>query len=192
MITLYMTRHGETLENATGILQGHLAGHLSLDGIEQAQDLGDELADIPFDSIVSSPLRRALITAEIVNRYHNLCIHTTDLLRERDWGSFTGVKVGDIQQGNTMLPGDVESLEHLHQRAVKYLDYLLENFDGQTVLSVGHGYFNRCILAAYYGVTPREIPRWANTEVRVIQLDYPISWSEQADDSEADDEASAD
>lgn len=187
-----MTRHGETLENATGILQGHLAGHLSLDGIEQAQDLGDELADVPFDSIVSSPLRRALITAEIVNRYHNLFIHTTDLLRERDWGSFTGVKVGDIQQGNTMLPGDVESLEHLHQRAVEYLDYLLENFDGQTVLSVGHGYFNRCILAAYYGVTPREIPRWANTEVRVIELDYPVCWPEEVHDSEADDEASAD
>lgn len=85
MIELYITRHGETLENASQILQGHLPGHLSELGLQQARELRDRLAHMPFDHIVVSDLQRALDTAHIVNADRQLPITVTPLLRERDW-----------------------------------------------------------------------------------------------------------
>ncbi|MFA6820321.1 MAG: hypothetical protein WCR53_07225, partial [Bacteroidaceae bacterium] len=41
----------------------------------------------------------------------------------------------------------------------------------QVLLVVGHGYFNRCILAEFYGKLPHDIPRWGNTEIREFTLD---------------------
>ncbi|HAC42310.1 MAG TPA: histidine phosphatase family protein, partial [Paraprevotella xylaniphila] len=49
MTELYLVRHGQTEENAAQILQGHMPGHLSCEGIAQAQALRDELKNIRFD-----------------------------------------------------------------------------------------------------------------------------------------------
>ena len=185
MIHLYITRHGETIENAGKILQGHLPGHLSPLGISQAEMLCLQLVDIRFDCMIASTLQRAIDTAHILNRPHHLPVYTTDLLRERDWGSFTGKRIADIRVQPADFPADVENPEQLQRRAHAFLEYLLKNFDGQTVLAVGHGYFNRCILAEFYGTTPHDIPRWGNTEVRTILLDRLRTSSASASDSGA-------
>lgn len=188
MIRLYLTRHGETLENAAGTLQGHLPGHLSQKGIEQARALSAQLADIHFDAIISSPLQRAFDTARILNEHHGLNIVTTPLLSERDWGSFTGMKASDIHTSPDNFPPNVENPSSLQLRAQKFLEFLLEHFDEKTVLAVGHGYFDRCIAAEICHKTPRDIPRWGNTETRTFIVDHNGSSSA----SFGDDEASAD
>ncbi|HCE47747.1 MAG TPA: histidine phosphatase family protein [Prevotellaceae bacterium] len=188
MIRLYLTRHGETLENASGTLQGHLPGHLSPKGIEQANALSAQLADTHFDAVISSPLQRALDTARILNEPHGLDIVTTPLLSERDWGSFTGMKVADIRTSPDNFPPDVESPSSLQLRARNFLKFLLDHFDGKTVLAVGHGYFDRCIAAEICHKTPRDIPHWGNTETRTFIVSHQTSSSA----SFADDEASAD
>ena len=188
MIRLYLTRHGETLENAAGTLQGHLPGHLSTKGIEQAHALSAQLADIHFDAIISSPLQRAFDTARILNEPHGLNIITTPLLSERDWGSFTGMKAADIHTSPDNFPSDVESPSSLQLRARNFLKFLLDHFNEQTVFAVGHGYFDRCIAAEICHKTPRDIPRWGNTETRTFIVNNPTSSSA----SFADDEASAD
>jgi len=43
---LILTRHGETIENQKGIMQGHLPGHLSKQGVEQAKKLALRLKHI--------------------------------------------------------------------------------------------------------------------------------------------------
>ena len=151
MIELYITRHGETLENASQILQGHLPGHLSELGLQQARELRDRLAHMPFDHIVVSDLQRALDTAHIVNADRQLPITVTPLLRERDWGEYTGVHIRDVQS--------------------RRVSDFLNHFDGQTVLAIGHGYFDRCIVAEIEGKIPHDVPRWGNAEVRHIRLD---------------------
>lgn len=189
MIEIYLTRHGETLENAQGILQGHQPGHLSHLGIEQAESLRDKLADTHFDNIVVSDLQRAIDTARILNEPHGLRLTQTHLLRERDWGVFTGQHITDIRILPKDFPPSVESPLQLQQRARIFLRFLLKHFEGQTILAVGHGYFNRCILAEFYGKSPHDIPRWGNTEVRKFTL-HQLSAS--AAQSLPDSEVSAD
>lgn len=171
MLTLYLTRHGETMENASGILQGQSAGHLNDTGKRQAMELRDSLANEKFDSFISSDLRRALDTANIVNEVFRMKIFATPLLRERDWGEYTGIKVEDIHADPDFFPESVEGPVRLTRRAADFVTFLARHFDGQRVLAMGHGYFNRCVVAFLEQKKISEVPRWGNTEVRVLKVD---------------------
>ncbi len=77
MTELYLVRHGQTEENAAHILQGHMPGHLSHEGIAQAQALRDELKNIRFDALLCSDLKRCMDTAMILNEPHGLPLEST-------------------------------------------------------------------------------------------------------------------
>lgn len=166
MIELYLVRHGETEENVAGILQGHLPGRLTAAGVRQAEVLRDALAGVTFDAMVVSDLARTVATAEVLNGRRGLPVDLCPLLRERDWGSLTGRRIAEVR--GTAFPPDVESVEALFDRAHRFLAYLLSRYDGQRVLAVGHGLFNRCILALLSGRSIADIPRWGNAEVRRV------------------------
>lgn len=170
MTTLYLARHGETVDNVARVLQGCKAGCLTDRGRDQAAALGQRLAaeGIHFDALVSSDLPRAVASASLINRSLGLPLTVCPLLRERDFGSFTGVKIAYAQ--SHPVPADAESVEALFARARRFVTYLLDRFPGQTVLAVGHGLFDRCIQAALRGVAIRDIPHMANAEVRRIEL----------------------
>ena len=91
MITLYLARHGQTEENMTRIFQGHMPGTLTVEGIAQAEALRDTLRDISLDAVVSSDLKRCVDTARIAVEGRNLPWEKMVLLREIDWGSWTGL-----------------------------------------------------------------------------------------------------
>ena len=90
MTVLYLVRHGETVDNANQIMQGQTQGELNEKGIAQAREVAEKLLGEHFDAFVSSDLKRSFDTAAIIARPHHLPVVTTPLLRERDWGSFTG------------------------------------------------------------------------------------------------------
>ena len=165
---LYLTRHGETVDNANQIMQGQVQGQLNEAGIRQAEALRDRLAALRFDAFVASDLKRAIDTARIVAAPHGLDVVTTPLLRERDWGAFTGRYIPDIQ--NETWPDDVESLEQLQRRSGEFLDFIRSNYAGKCVLAVGHGIVNKAIQAVHYGKQMREVERMANCEVRILEL----------------------
>ena len=89
MTRLYLTRHGETYDNANKIMQGQTPGRLNDHGIEQAKEVAKKLAEKHFDAFVSSDLKRSIDTCRIIAEPHHADVRTTPLLRERDWGSFT-------------------------------------------------------------------------------------------------------
>ena len=89
MVELFLVRHGETQENLDGILQGHLPGRLTANGVRQAETLRRELAGERFDVLLVSDLARTVATARVLNEAFGLPLVTTSLLRERDWGSLT-------------------------------------------------------------------------------------------------------
>lgn len=182
MNTVYLVRHGETQENVAQILQGHMPGHLTELGIAQAEALRDALKKlgVPFDALVVSDLGRTLHTARIVNGALHLPLHATPLLRERDWGSLTGVPIADVQGRD--FPDDVESVEAMFARARRFLIYIKECFAGQAVLAIGHGLFNRCIQAALLGKEIRDIPRMKNAEIRRIEFTCLPDWKEAGED----------
>lgn len=166
MTTIYLVRHGETIDNARQIMQGQTQGELNEKGREQAQQVAERLANEPIDAVVASDLHRAIQTAEIIAAPHGLPVRTTELLRERDWGSFTGRFIPDLR-GETW-PDDIESEDALLNRARFFIIYITTTYPGKRVVAVGHGIVNKAILAVYAQCPMREVQRMMNAEVRVL------------------------
>ena len=166
MTTILLIRHGETVDNARQIMQGQTQGELNEEGRAQARQVAERLTAEQIDAVVASDLRRAIQTAEIIAAPHGLSVQTTELLRERDWGSFTGRFIPDLR-GETW-PDDIESEETLLQRALTFLKYITTTYPDKRVVAVGHGIINKAILAVYAQCPMREVQRMMNAEVRVL------------------------
>lgn len=94
---IYIVRHGQTAENLQMILQGHLPGTLTDKGKEQVRNAAEHLAekDVQFKCIVSSDLKRAMDSANIISERLKLPVIPMEILRERDWGKYTGMPVSE-------------------------------------------------------------------------------------------------
>lgn len=167
--TLYLVRHGETVDNAQQIMQGQTQGELNEKGWAQAAEVCEQLRGVHLDAVVSSDLKRSVDTARIIAEPHGLPVHETPLLRERDWGDFTGRFIPDLK--GAPWPDNVESLDCLLQRAQRFLEYIMNNYCGLTVVAVGHGIINKAIQAVYHHKQMHEIERMGNAEVRVLHVE---------------------
>ena len=164
--TIFLVRHGETVDNARQIMQGQTPGELNEQGREQALQVAQRLADEEIDAVVASDLHRAIQTAEIIAVPHHLPVVTTPLLRERDWGSFTGRFIPDLR--GEVWPDDIETEDALLHRAQQFLQKMTATYEGKRVVAVGHGIINKAILAVYASCSMREVQRMMNAEVRVL------------------------
>ena len=165
---LYLARHGETVDNVNKIMQGQTQGQLNENGINQARQLAEELKGKHFDAFVASDLKRSVDTCRIVAEPHHAEVRTTPLLRERDWGSFTGRYSPDLK--DEVWPDDIEPLDALKERSRKFLEFIRREYPGKTVLAVGHGITNKAIQAVYFNKEMKDIPRMTNAEVRILEL----------------------
>lgn len=98
MIALYLVRHGETVFNLEGRIQGHSDSPLTPLGIKQAKAIGKRLAFEKFDAIYSSDLGRALATAELIAAHHDQPIQTTQLIREANFDKVQGLTQKEFQE----------------------------------------------------------------------------------------------
>ena len=167
--TLYLVRHGETVDNANQILQGQEQGRLNQTGIRQAEEVRDKMKNMPIDVFMASDLRRAIQTCEMIAAPHHKPIETTPLLRERDWGDFTGRYILELQT-ITEWPENVESLEAIRNRARDFLTMLQTKYEGKTILAVGHGIINKAVQSVYFNKPMKEIEKMSNAEVRMLIL----------------------
>ena len=168
MTTLYLVRHGETIDNAHQIMQGQTQGELNENGVQQAREFSEQWKNKEIDIILASDLKRSIDTARIIAEPHQLEVLTTPLLRERDWGSFTGRFIPDLK--GEVWPDDIETLENLLSRAGEFIAYVKHTFPGKKVLAVGHGIINKAIQSFYYQKPMNEIQRMQNAEVRILEL----------------------
>ena len=149
-------------------MQGQTQGELTEHGWEQAREVREAMHGRKIDAVVSSDLRRSVQTAQVIAEPHDLTVDQTPLLRERDWGGFTGRFIPDLK--DEIWPDDIESLDCLLERAQRFLNYIMTNYEGQTVVAVGHGIVNKAIQAVYYHKPMNQIQRMVNAEVRELQL----------------------
>jgi len=147
-------------------MQGQTQGELNEKGREQARQVAERLAGELLDAVVASDLHRAIQTAEIIAAPHGLTVQTTSLLRERDWGGFTGRFIPELK--GEVWPDDIESEDALLERARQFLIYMTATYPGKRVVAVGHGIINKAILAIYAQCSMREVQRMMNAEVRVL------------------------
>lgn len=170
MTKLYLVRHGETIDNAAHIMQGQTPGKLNEKGVEQAEEVARKMANDSIDVFVASDLRRSIQTCEIIARPHHQEVITTPLLRERDWGSFTGKYIPDLPKDPKDWPDDIETLEKMKSRAQNFLTWLKVAYPDKTILAVGHGIINKAIQSVYFKRPMNEIEKMGNAEVRILIL----------------------
>ena len=145
---IYLVRHGETELNRKKCYYGHMDTVLTEHGIEQARLLGDCFRDFSFDMVISSPLKRAVHTAEYILGAKKKQIIYDERLCEQDFGIFEGFTYEELIQtypnefdswnrdfSNYRIP-EGESFSDVRQR----IDCFIRELSGKkgTVLLVAH------------------------------------------------------
>jgi broad specificity phosphatase PhoE len=182
--TILLARHGETDWNRKGRFQGYADPPLNRTGRAQAVDLSVALMAEQLAAVYSSPLRRALETAEVLAASHGLEPVPVDDLREVDVGSWSGLTRAEVEE---RFPAqfarwldygqgweDGETYEEMGRRAVDALLRLAAAHDGERVLAVTHGGPIRAAFAFADGTTHAEArrlgPRIGNTFVAELAV----------------------
>lgn len=88
---LFVARHGQTVWNAQNRVCGVTDVKLTEKGIEQAKELSDVVQNYNIDMVISSPLKRAIETSEIVADKNNIPFQIEELLIEQNYGIYEGV-----------------------------------------------------------------------------------------------------
>ncbi len=170
---IILVRHGETEENAAGIIQGHLPGQLSARGRKQVERLAARLAREPIDAAYSSDLARARDTTLAIMRYHpGVPVTWCRDLRERFLGRYQGLSGSDLDRSRLAEAEEVEKDAQMLERAGRVLRLVGEKHPRQTVLLSGHGGINHAIVAAVTGKTIAEAKAFvgmSNTGVFVFE-----------------------
>lgn len=107
---IYLVRHGETTLNARGCYYGRTDVCLSGRGRRQAEELRNFFGQVPLDAVVTSPLKRAAETAEIIlsgrgtvaegagreSTTEAIKIYRDERLCEQDFGIFEGLTYREL------------------------------------------------------------------------------------------------
>lgn len=109
-VTIYLTRHGETMFNDLNKVQGWSDTPLTEEGEEVAIDLGKGLAkeDVSFQSVYSSDMKRAHDTADAVLEglgQENGQVQEMEGLREAGSGQFEGESLDTIDEDQAKEAG---------------------------------------------------------------------------------------
>jgi broad specificity phosphatase PhoE len=153
-------RHGETDWNRQGRIQGRTDNPLNDTGRMQARAAAAVLPD-KIGVIISSPLKRAAETAEIINKQrYNVEIITDERLTERDFGDYEGMFIKDLQfdvdcfrrwTDNIPTPNG-ETIREAAERVFGFLDWLKETRGGETALVVAHAHVIRPMYWYFNGI----------------------------------------
>ncbi|MCL2869845.1 histidine phosphatase family protein [Candidatus Saccharibacteria bacterium] len=171
--TIFIARHGQDEDNSHGILNGQRDTPLTDIGREQANVLAEQISKrgLSFDHILSSPLKRAYETAQIITNKINFTkpIQVLPDLIERDFGILTGKPVTDIARvcGDNVIktdrityflsPKGAETFPQLIQRGRKVLSEIDQQNLVGNILLVCHGDIGQMIYAAATGKPWREV-----------------------------------
>lgn len=147
---LVLWRHGRTEWNQAGRFQGQTDIPLSDTGLSQAEATAPHVAAFKPDAIVSSPLRRALQTADALAEVTGLAVSTEDRLLEINVGTWAGLTLAEVRKKDSQL--DVwsktkdyrfsttgETNTEVGQRVAPALRDIAAAHPGQTIVIVSHG-----------------------------------------------------
>lgn len=152
---IYVIRHGETDLNKERKMQGRRGLPLNDNGVKQAEQLRDQLENISFDYVFSSPQERAIQTAEIITGKKAMIDSRLDVfdLGEADRLKVSEVKMAGIIPDPSIYQG-VEDTTAFVERVFACLRKLeLENGDKDiNILISGHRCTTGCIGDYFEGI----------------------------------------
>lgn len=187
---LYFVRHGRTIWNLEGRFQGASGDSPLLpESIDILQQLGQYLKEIPFDTIYSSDLPRAVKSAKIIqSQLQAPCpLESIPDLREWHLGKLEGLKIATL---NAIYPQQIkafrsnlaqfdtrmfeaESLYSTTQRTIQFIKSL-KGSPAKRVLIVGHGANLTASLRTLLGYKEAHLRKdggLANASLTVLETD---------------------
>ncbi|MDD5037806.1 MAG: histidine phosphatase family protein [Dehalococcoidales bacterium] len=163
MTEIMLVRHGETEWNVGEVFRGRIDIELNDTGFKQAQLLADYLSDLKIEAVYSSPLKRAIKTAEAIARRHKLDVKIAPDLIDLDFGQWQGLPLGEVRDKYKALylewasrPDRVkipagESLDDVRGRAIGVVEEAMAKYNG-TVVLVSHRVVNKVLICALLGL----------------------------------------
>jgi broad specificity phosphatase PhoE len=163
MAKLILARHGETMWNVEKVFRGRADVNLDEVGIKQAELLGKYLSNWELEAIYSSPVKRALDTANIVARYQKVAVRIAEGLIDFDFGEWQSLPEQEVNRrypailnewhnnpDKVKMPGG-ESLEDVRMRAVEVVSDVLSRHQGN-VLLVSHRVVIKVLICYLLGL----------------------------------------
>ena len=175
MTTLVLIRHGQSLWNAENKFTGWTDIGLSEKGIEEAEEAGEKLENIPFDVVHTSALIRAQKTAEIIikknKKSKKIPVYKDKRLNERHYGSLQGLNKKEIaekygaeqvhiwRRSFDVPPPDGESLKMNAERTIPYFkENIIQDLKkGKNVLVSAHGNSLRSIVMYIENISKEDV-----------------------------------
>jgi broad specificity phosphatase PhoE len=151
MVTrVYLARHGRTALNAEGRLRGLSDPPLDEVGCDEAARLGAQLADYAPTVVISSPLQRAVSTAEAIGAACHVQVVVDKRLNDRDYGPWTGAPRSEVEQrfGSVDDAPGVEPAAGVAARALAAFTELTTEYAVGPLVMVSHDAFNTALLCA--------------------------------------------
>jgi broad specificity phosphatase PhoE len=148
-IAFWFLRHGETDWNAQNLSQGSVDVPLNETGLAQARSAALLLRNRGIISIVSSPLSRAKVTADIAGKQLGLPVEVDPELREVAFGVQEGKPMSEwftAWVAGALTPAGAESFPDLTRRAVGAINRAIRR--PPVVLVVAHGALFRALRGA--------------------------------------------
>jgi broad specificity phosphatase PhoE len=164
-VTFILVRHGQTEWNRVERFRGRADVPLNETGLMQAEATGQRVAgQWQPAAVYSSPLSRAVKTAEAIASHFDLPVQTHPDLIDIDYGEWQGLTPDEAREcwpeqveywynnpEQASVPGG-ETLDALHTRAMQTVKELADRHPRQTIVLVGHTVINRIILLGVLGL----------------------------------------
>ena len=157
-MNLLMIRHGEVPSNLKKVYAGRSTERLTEKGVQQARQVSGKLIEYEVDAIYSSPIQRALQTAETIKKTIGLEVIKEDAFREMELGLWEGLSESEIAEkypekwqawlktpDKLSLPGR-ETLKELLERVLVGLQNIYQDMADGNVVIVTHVAIIRVLL----------------------------------------------
>jgi len=158
---LYVVRHGQTQNNVTGEIQCYTNDiDLNEKGVSQAKETALLCENLNIDLIISSPMKRAKHTADIINELLNVEITFDDRLMERNTGVLGGKLLAPKDKEiiwnysiNQFYEG-AESIDDVFERVNSFIEELINKYKDtdKNILLACHGGVTKAIYCFFHGL----------------------------------------
>ena len=165
MVRIFLLRHGQTDWNKDKIFRGRADVPLNEHGRREAEALARHLESVRVTACYSSPLSRAVETAEIASRTHSLRVNLDAGIIDIDYGKWQGLPDAEVSKKfaetyrrwhetphRVRFPGG-ESLATVRKRSLASLDRIRSSHPDDIVYVVAHRVVTKVIMCAVLGLS---------------------------------------
>jgi broad specificity phosphatase PhoE len=159
MTEIILVRHGETQWNVQEVFRGRIDIELNETGLRQAELLAEYLSRLNIDAVYSSPLKRALNTAQAIASHHKLEVKISPGLLDFDFGKWQGLSHPEVkgrykklyvqwlENPHLIRMPEGESLNGVRKRALGVVNEVVAKHEG-TIVLVSHRVVNKVLICA--------------------------------------------